>query len=153
MVAWFPVTALPSPPIQKCWPLCCCQRWGLGLEPAVRPQWAHPSGGDWGGRYLRMESLGRPRPQRQPSTSAGPWACWGPEGQFCNCHISLPTSTSPTAHSPLTYLTFGSRTVGLQIRFLEQPGGVGGAAMLTGLLLLTSVTITSLPSITGTWEL
>ena len=100
-----------------------------------------------------MESLGWPRPKRWPSTSAGPRACWGQEGQFCNCLISLPTSSSPTARSPLTYLTPDSRTIGLQILFLEQPGGVGRAAMLTGLLLLTSVTITSLLFITGTCKL
>ena len=71
--------------------------WGLDLEPAVSPKWPHPSEGSWGGRYLRAESLGCPRPQRRPNASAGPRACWGLGGQLCSCLISLLAPALPPA--------------------------------------------------------
>ena len=137
MVAWFPATALPPASIQNCWSPSCHQRWGLDLEPAVRPQWAHPSRGDQGGRCLRVESLGWPRPQRRLSASAEPRACWGPVGQLCSCLSSLPTSTSPTARSPWPpaagLLAFRSRS------WSSLGVCVWWGATLLGLLLLTSL--------------
>ena len=140
--------------------------WGLDLEPAVSPKWPHPSEGSWGGRYLRAESLGCPRPQRRPNASAGPRACWGLGGQLCSCLISLLAPALPPA-SEGRQAREGRQERELAARGPPnlrqqdcQPFGSGSWGSpavwgcvwgtLSGLLPLTSVTETPLPFVLGT---